>query len=80
MNKMREVCELIDVPFKKRFTVKFKKPCRFELYADYDGLYIVLPTGDLCAARGVIWTNLAKGEYQIEGVVETGADHEQEQE
>lgn len=82
MNKMREVCELIGVPFESHFTVRFKKPYGivFELYADYDGLYIVLPTGDLYTAGSVIWAKLAKGEYQIESVAETGADHEQEQE
>ena len=68
MNKMREVCELMGIPFERRFTVRFKKPYGivFELYADYDGLYLVLPTGDLDTAGGVIWTKLAKGEYQIE--------------
>lgn len=79
MNKMHEVCELMGIPFERRFTVRFQNPCGivFELYADYDGLYIVMPTGDLCTAGSVIWAKLAKGEYQIESIAETESDHEQ---
>lgn len=76
MNKMREVCGLIGVPFEEPFTVKLRK-CNeiFDLYADYENLYIVLPTGNIGLAGNKIWAALVKGEFQI---VKADADSEVE--